>query len=103
MKVHVWDGINVKWSTGVCIFVEIMKGLLYVQILGSTLLSFLLDVFPNGHCFMQDNDPIHTSRLALQFMHDNNVQLWKMPAVSPDANPIEKFVARAEGVYSVRG
>ena len=38
---------------------------------------------------MQDNDPKHTSRLARQFMHDNDVHWWKTPPESPDANPIE--------------
>ena len=46
-----------KGSTGVCVFDGMMKVPLYVQILENTLLPFLRDVFPNGHRFMQDNDP----------------------------------------------
>ena len=91
VKVRVWAGISVKGSTGICIFSGIMKALLYAQILEETLLSFLRNVFPNGHCFMQDNDPKHTSRLARQFMNDNGVYWWKTPPESPGANPIENL------------
>ena len=80
-----------KGSTGVCVFDGIMKAPLYIQILENTLLPFLRDVFPNGHRFMQDNDPKHTSRLARQFMLDNDVHWWKTPPESPDANPIENM------------
>ena len=80
-----------KGSTGVCIFDGIIKAPLYVQILENTLLPFLRNVFPNGHRFMQDNDPKHTSRLARQFVHDNDVHWWKTPPESPDANRLDNM------------
>ena len=93
-----------KGSTGVCVFDGIMKAPLYVQILENTLLPFLRGVFPNGHRFMQDNDPKHTSRLARQFIHDNNVHWWKTPPESPDANRLENMWHELnEYVYSARG
>ena len=82
----------------------IMKAPLYVQILENTLLPFLRDVFPNGHRFMQDNDLEHTSRLAWQFIHDNDVHWWKTPPESPDANRLENMWHELnEYVYSARG
>ena len=78
VKVHVWAGISLSGSTGICVFSGIMKAPLYVQILEETLLPFLQDVFPTGHRFMQDNDPKHTSRLARAF-EDNGVHWWKTP------------------------
>ena len=74
-----------------CVFDGIMKVPLYIQILENTLLPFLRDAFPNGHRFMQDNDPKHTSRLAWHFMLVNDVHWWKTPPESLDANPIENM------------
>ena len=54
-------------------------------------LPFLHDVFPDGHRFIQDNDPKHTSKLACAFFEDNDVHWWKTPAESSDANPIENL------------
>ena len=40
---------------------------------------------------MQDNDPKHTSKLAQEFMVNNNINWWRTPAESPDLNPIENL------------
>ena len=39
---------------------------------------------------MQDNDPKHTSRRAKKFFEDN-INWWRTPPGSPDANPIENL------------
>ena len=51
---------------------------------------FLHGAFPDGHRFMQDNEPKYTSRLACAFFEDNSVHWWT-PAGSPDSNPIENL------------
>ena len=68
-----------------------MKKELFVEILESTLLSFINNVYSDGHKFMQDNDPKHTFRYADQWMRDNGVNWWKTPPKSPDMNPIENL------------
>lgn len=89
-----WAGISRKGRTGICIFDGTMNAVLYCQILQKTLLPFIKDVFPAGECthrFMQDNDPKHVSKLAQKFLKDNDVNWWRTPPESPDANPIENL------------
>ena len=57
VKVHVWAGISMRGRTGICILDGMMDGESYVSILRQTLLPFLCEVYPDGHRFMQDNDP----------------------------------------------
>ena len=91
MKVHVWAGISKRGRTGICIFEGTLVKELYVDILDQTHLPFIRDVFPDGHRFMQDNDPKDVSNLAKEFLRTNGVNWWTTPPKSPDANPIENL------------
>ena len=64
---------------------------MYTQILENTLLPFIRDVYPNGHKFMADNDPKHTSLHAKDFIAMNGINWWRTPAESPDLNPLENL------------
>ena len=68
-----------------------MKKELYTEILDATLLPFLHDVYRDGHKFMMDNDPKHTSGHTRVWLDDNQVTWWKTPPESPDLNPIENM------------
>ena len=80
-----------RGRTGICVFEGIMDAPLYIDILRQTLLPFLARVYPDGHRFMADNDPKHTSRAAHTFLQENGVTWWRTPAESPDLNPIENL------------
>ena len=40
---------------------------------------------------MQDNDPKHTSKKAVEFFEQKRIHWWKTPPESPDLNPIENL------------
>ena len=90
-KIHVWGGISRRGSTNLLIFDGILKKEFFVEhILKNTLLPFIRSTFPDGHRFQQDNDPKHKSKLAQEFMKDNQINWWNIwPSESCDINPIE--------------
>ena len=68
-----------------------MDATLFTSILEVSLLPFICNVYPDGHKFMQDNDPQHCSRHARTFYEENGVNWWPTPPESPDMNPIENL------------
>jgi len=55
-KVQVWAGIS-----KILIFPGIMKKKVFVESIQRNILPFLMETFPDGHRFQQDNDPKHKS------------------------------------------
>ena len=68
-----------------------MDAPLYIEVLNQTLLPFLERLYPDGHHFMADNDPKHTSKEAKDFLVKKGVTWWQTPAELPDYNPIENL------------
>ena len=70
-------------------YIGIMDAPVYINILQQILFPFVRSVYPDGHRFMQDNDPKHTSKLGESFLPTNGIKWWKTPPESPDLSPIE--------------
>ena len=88
-KVHIWGGISCRGATKLVIFNGILVSTRLLKIYENSLLPFVKSAFPDGHRFMQDNDPKHCSNLAKNFLKDHNINWWKTPPESPDMYPIE--------------
>jgi len=55
------------------------------------LLPFLESIYPDGHCFMADNDPKYTLNVANDSLKTKSVNWWQTLAESPDCNPKENL------------
>ena len=65
-----------------------MNAPLFIKILDRTLLPFLNARLDDGHRYMQDNDPKHTSRCAQSFFAEKEINWWRTPPeYVPDLNP----------------
>jgi hypothetical protein len=90
-KIMVWGGIH---STGFGRLVRIdgiMTGKMYCDILQEGVLGSLSDLGlePSDIIFQQDNDPKHTSRVALAWIEENLDETLPWPPNSPDMSIIE--------------
>ena len=100
LKVHVWGGISRHGPTQVRVFVGNMDAKFYTEeILQNTLLPAIRHLYPAplSHRLWADNDPKHCSKLAKNFLEENNVNWFRTPAESPDLNMIENVWAALKG------
>ena len=102
VKVHVWAGISKRGAMKICVFDQIMNAQVYVGILEDFLVPFIAERFSDGHRFMQDNDPKHTSRLARGYLKEHDINWWHTPASSADINPIERVWAELKWYIAQR-
>ena len=69
--------------------------MLHLEILRTTWLPFIVQKYPEGHRFKQDDDPNHTSGLsglATLIVAEHGVNWWKTVPESPDMSPMENVL-----------
>ena len=86
-----------RGPTGICVFEGEMGAAMYVDIIKNTLKPFIHDIYPDTpHCFFQDSDPKHTSRLASNVFTENGVEQLQNLLNKPH----RESVAQDEGAFA---
>ncbi|KAJ3449027.1 hypothetical protein M0812_01516 [Anaeramoeba flamelloides] len=69
-----------------------MNSEIYTRILEQALLPFIKNKYDGDDFeFLQDNAPIHKSKLSMNWFKENSIKLVSFLTKSPDLNPIEKI------------
>ena len=81
-----WDGVGFISRIEGC-----LDSVLYVDILNECIPMTMnyYDISEDKMIFQQDNDPKHTSKRAMKYFDEKNINLLFWPPQSPDLNPIE--------------
>jgi transposase len=91
----VWGCFSARGVGDLVLIEGILNADLYVDILNDNLLGTLnwYGLEKSEITFQHDNDPKHTSRLASQWLSDQEIDVLMWPPQSPDLNPIETLWA----------
>lgn len=88
-SIMIWGAFSSQNRTPLVIIRGMLTGQRYRdEILQPVLLPFLR-ANPQLRVFQQDNATPHTSRVAMNFLQQNNVYVMPWPSLSPDMAPIE--------------
>lgn len=68
-----------------------MDRYMYLNILQETMVPYAESSLSLTWKFMHHNDPKHTAKLIKEFLTEEQVEVIKWPAQSPDLNPIENL------------
>jgi transposase len=91
LNVHIYGGISRRGPSYFTLFTGILKKEFLVEVLYPNQIAWLRRTFGEDHRFIQDNDPKHNSKFALDFLKMNKIHVTPFPASSPDLNPIGVF------------
>ena len=86
--------VAISYNRGVimCEQYDSISGTRFAKMMDSCLPQALaLSVKPDGNLFLQDGDPSQNSAVAMEILSNHGVEVYSIPARSPDLNPIENL------------
>jgi transposase len=91
-KIGVFCGFTSQGVSCIRLLDGEMDARLYTDTMQQVLKPAALSVFPSGGWqYLHDNASYHTARASYTWFHNNGVDCIKLPAHSPDMNPIENL------------
>lgn len=91
-SVMVWGCMSYKRVGRLVVVDETLNATKYTQLLAENLLESADKMrLENDFIFQQDNAPCHKAAHTMNFFRENEIELLKWPAQSPDLNPIENL------------
>lgn len=92
-KINVWGGFTWNGVSNLHRIRGIMDKHMYRQILIHQAMPSANRLFSDGQpwIFQQDNDPKHTSGVAMRYLANKGVEVLEWVGQSPDLNPIENL------------
>ena len=88
-SVHVWGAFCAGGKSQLVILDRNVTGEVYRQVLDQNLLPWARGLFANNFRYQDDNAPAHRARVVTNFLEEQDVNVLRQPALSPDLNPIE--------------
>ena len=93
-SVSVWECMSGGAHGPLMIYIGRVNSAAYIEIIKDALPMFIenaFDVGNNNWVYMHDNAPSYTSKYSMKWFKDNNINVLKWSANSPDLNPIENI------------
>ena len=100
-RVQVLGGISRRGRTDLVFFKGWLNGAKHRDNLDS-LLPSVQQLYPGGFRYLQDNDPSHADKRSLRYLEAMAPKVQKMPAQSPDFNPVEHVWAALDRRVAAR-